>query len=51
VNARAQWVRFVSGAPQKLAHFRVFESETRFCVGFDWVRFAADHLNLNCAAS
>jgi hypothetical protein len=36
----SQWVRFVARDASPMAHFRVFERATRFCIGFDWVRFA-----------
>jgi len=36
-----QWVRFVTGDAPPMAHFRIFRLKSRFCVGFDWVRFVA----------
>jgi hypothetical protein len=39
------WVRFVSGAVLETAETHVSESKTRFCVGFDWVRFATVRRN------
>jgi hypothetical protein len=34
------WVRFAIGARSKRRDFGVSELKSRFCVGFDWVRFA-----------
>ena len=34
------WVRFAAARGLRTGDFRVFEPETRFFAGFDWVRFA-----------
>src|SRR6185369_14088281 len=47
-RAATRWVRFVTGAGVKPVEIADFERETRFCGGFDWVRFVGEDPGTEC---
>jgi hypothetical protein len=49
VEQSPRWVRFVAGARSARVHFPARCAETRFSVGFDWVRFARRVCAWRCA--